>query len=59
MLLLDDLFLYILSLSLEISAFQYFLPTYDVAKVAQLPLSYCVSKGEWGANLLQHPVVGS
>ena len=32
---------------------------HDVAKVAQLPLSYCVSKDEWVASLLQHPIVGS
>ena len=39
--------------------FNAFLTTHDVAKVAQLPLFYCVSKDEWGANVFQHPVVGS
>ena len=39
--------------------FSAFFSTHDVAKVAQLPLSYCVLKDEWGANLFQHSVFGS
>ena len=39
--------------------FNAFVSTLDVAKVAQLSLSYCVSKDEWGGDLLQHPVFGS
>ena len=56
MLLLDDPFTSSFHCPLKYLLFNDFFSTHDVAKVAQLPLSYCVSKDEWGANLLQHPV---
>ena len=58
MLLLNDLFPYILPLYLENPRFNAFF-SHDVAKAAQLPFSYCVSEEECGANVLQHPLVGS